>query len=585
MSFSLLLADLTENIDGLSEPERLHALFDLCWDHHLEDFPEQATSFGVSGHGHRWTDRSESAIDRRKGERRDVLTAVRSIDATQLEDTDRLSLELMRRRYAQSVDGQSLPRELMPISMMGGPQTSLVRTFERMPTGQLGHLDDHIARLHGVGVYLDQLIGLMEEGIARNVTPARLTVEDIPRQLEALLETPTQNSPFLVGFAARAPHMDQAEFDDLRADAVDALENATQPALRRFIGFLRDTYLPACRTTIACADLPDGEAWYRHQVRQFTTTSMDPAEIHELGVAEVKRIRSEMDEAMVDAGHTGTFEEFCDHLRTSPEFFHTTAEDLLRGYRDIAKRIDAGLPRLFGVLPRLPYGICPIPDHEAPNTTTAYYLRGSIEAKRPGWFAANTYDLNSRPTWEMEALTLHEAVPGHHLQLALQAELDGLPKQRTMGIGADEHDIGDTAYVEGWGLYAEKLGSELGLYTDPHSRFGQLTYEMWRAVRLVVDTGIHAFGWTRQQAIDFFAANSSKPIHDITVEVDRYISWPGQALAYKLGELTFLRLRAEATDALGSRFDISAFHDHVLGAGALPLDMLEERFRNWLADA
>jgi uncharacterized protein (DUF885 family) len=334
--------------------------------------------------------------------------------------------------------------------------------------------------------------------------------------------------------------------------------------------------VPACRESISAAALPDGEAWYAHEVRRHTTTGLPPVEIHEIGQAEVARLRGAMEEVIRTTRFSGGFGAFNEFLRTDPRFFFTTAEELLVAYRDIAKRADPELVRLFGTLPRLPYGVVAVPDHEAPSTTTAYYLRGSLEAGRPGLFYANTYDLAARPRWEMEALTLHEAVPGHHLQIALAAELEGLPEFRRMGEAS-------TAYVEGWGLYAESLGEELGFYTDPFARFGQLTYEMWRAVRLVVDTGIHALGWTRDQALQVFRENTGKADHDISVEVDRYISWPGQALAYKIGELKLKELRAFAAAELGDRFDVRAFHDHVLGAGALPLDVLDARMRAWVA--
>jgi uncharacterized protein (DUF885 family) len=282
-----------------------------------------------------------------------------------------------------------------------------------------------------------------------------------------------------------------------------------------------------------------------------------------------------MDSVVTQTGFKGSFADFIQFLRTDPQFYFTDTASLLREYRDIAKRIDPGLIRLFGRLPRTPYGVIAVPAYAERNVTTAYYMPGSSEAARPGYFYANTYDLKSRPKWEMEALTVHEAVPGHHLQIALAQELENVPEFR-------KH-LGFTAFVEGWGLYSESLGHDLGLYTDPYSRFGALTYDMWRAVRLVLDTGLHSMGWSRQQAIDYFAANSSKPLHDITVEVDRYISWPGQALAYKIGQLKIRELRDHAHRELGDAFDVRAFHDEVLGAGAVPLNVLDTRIRAWVA--
>jgi uncharacterized protein (DUF885 family) len=346
------------------------------------------------------------------------------------------------------------------------------------------------------------------------------------------------------------------------------------PAYERLLEFTENEYLPGARESIAARDLPDGEAWYAHNVAVRTTTDLTPKQIHDIGLAEVARIRSEMEAIIASTGFEGSFEEFLAFLRTDPRFYHTKAEDLMSEYRDIAKRADPELTKLFGVLPRTPYGVIEVPDYAAPSQTTAYYQRGSLKAGRPGYFFANTYVLDTRPRWEMEALTLHEAVPGHHLQIAIQQELEGLPWFR--------QNPSYTAFVEGWGLYSESLGEEMGFYRDPYSKFGQLTYEMWRAIRLVVDTGMHQLGWSRQQAIDFFKENAGKSEHDIVVEVDRYIVWPGQALAYKIGELKIKELRAFATDALGEKFDIRGFHDELLGNGAVPLSVLEANIRAWV---
>jgi uncharacterized protein (DUF885 family) len=322
--------------------------------------------------------------------------------------------------------------------------------------------------------------------------------------------------------------------------------------------------------------LPDGEAWYRNNVALRTTTDLTPQQIHDIGLSEVKRIRAEMDVVIESSGFDGSFEQFLNFLRTDPQFYHTTADGLMREYRDIAKRADPELTRLFGVLPRTPYGVIEVPDYAAKSTTTAYYQRGSLKAGRPGYYFANTYALDTRPRWEMEALSLHEAVPGHHLQISIQQELEGLPWFR--------QNPSYTAFVEGWGLYSESLGEEMGFYKDPYSKFGQLTYEMWRAIRLVVDTGMHYLGWSRQRAIDFFKENAGKSEHDIVVEIDRYIVWPGQALAYKIGELKIKELRAYAEQELGDQFDIRAFHDEVLGKGAVPLSVLDANVRAWVKE-
>ena len=309
-------------------------------------------------------------------------------------------------------------------------------------------------------------------------------------------------------------------------------------------------------------------------IRHYTTTSLTPDKIHEIGLIEGKRIREEMEAIKEEVGFNEGLIDFFEFLRTDSRFYYETADELLAGYRDICKRADPELIKLFRKLPRQPYGVVPIPAYIEKSVTTAYYQPGSNEAGRAGFFFANTYDLTSRPKWEMEALALHEAVPGHHLQLAIADEIEGLPEFRKYGRY--------TGYVEGWGLYSESLGEEMGFYTDPYSKFGQLTYEMWRAIRLVVDTGLHAKGWSRNQAIDFFKANAGKAEHDIVVEVDRYIVWPGQALAYKLGELKIKQLRTRASSKLKDEFDIRLFHDEILWNGALPLSILEKRIENWI---
>jgi uncharacterized protein (DUF885 family) len=388
------------------------------------------------------------------------------------------------------------------------------------------------------------------------------------------VDDPAQ-SAMLRPFQSFPPGVEPAAQEALKAAAARAYQGAVAPAYRRLLEYLESRYIPAARETIAARDLPDGEAWYAFSVRQMTTTSLAPAEIHRIGLDEVRRIRAEMDGVILKTGFEGTFQDFVAFLRTDARFFFERAEDLLVAYRDICKRVDPELPKLFATLPRLPYGVVPVPSYAEKSQTTAYYEPGSPSAGRPGRFFANTYDLRARPKWEMEALALHEAVPGHHLQIALAQELPDMPEFRRHGFY--------TAYIEGWGLYAESLGREMGFYEDPYARFGQLTYEIWRAIRLVVDTGMHALGWTREQAIAFFNENAGKAEHDIVVEVDRYIVWPAQALAYKIGELKIQALRKRAAAALGPRFDLRRFHDEVLGAGALPLDVLDARVEAWIA--
>ncbi|MGH7558311.1 MAG: DUF885 domain-containing protein [Gemmatimonadota bacterium] len=567
---------LAENAEGLSAAERLHALFDLTWKRSMAWYPEFATYVGYAEGDHgAWTDMSLEAIRDREERLGDPLAVLEPISRDSLSPADRLSYDLFRRDTELDVEGARFPGELLPINQLGGVQQDVPNLLALMPARTIADYEDILSRLRGIPALVDQVIALLEEGLRQGITPPRVTLRDVPAQVESLLAPDPLESPMLQAFTQFPDGVSEPERERLRDEAVTVFQERVAPAYRKLHDFLARTYVPGTRETIAATALPDGEAWYAYDVRRSTTTDLSPSEIHEIGRREVARIRAEMETIKEETGFEGDLAAFNDFLRTDPRFFHDSAEELLEGYRDIAKRADPELVRLFGTLPRLRYGVKPVPAYSEKSQTTAYYQPGSPEAGRPGWFFANMYALDTRPTWEMEALTLHEAVPGHHLQIAIAQELEDLPEFRRHG--------GYTAFVEGWGLYAESLGEEMGFYEDSYSKYGQLTYEMWRAVRLVVDTGMHELGWSREQAIEFFKANSSKSQHDITVEIDRYIVWPGQALAYKIGELKIKELRALAERELGERFDRRAFHDAVLGQGALPLDVLEARIREWIA--
>jgi uncharacterized protein (DUF885 family) len=554
---------------------RLRRLIALHWDYTMREYPESATAVGYSGQNARWTDNSADALARRKRELNEPLAVLQSIDRSRLSAAEQLNYDLFRRNITDAIEEGRFPGELMPINQLGGVQQDVPSTIAQSPANTVRDYEDLVARLRGVPVLVDQTIALLERGLAARITPPRVTLRDVPQQAQNLVVDDPLKSPLLQAFTKFPVAVPTAEQARLRSAAVTAYREAVAPAFRRLHAFLAERYVPGCRESIAMRDLPDGMAWYRVRARASTTTDLTSEQIHTIGLAEVKRIRGQMDSVIAASGFRGSFAEFVQFLRTDPRFYFTTPDDLLRATRDLAKRIDPALTRLFGTLPRLPYGVSPIPSYAERSQTTAYYQPGSPQAHRAGTYFVNTYNLPARPRWEMEALSVHEAVPGHHLQIALSQELEGVPEFRRYG--------GYTAFVEGWGLYSESLGGELGLYGDAYSKFGQLTYEMWRAVRLVLDTGIHTMGWSRAQAIDYFRANAAKTEHDITVEVDRYIVWPGQALAYKIGELKLKELRAYATAQLGDRFDVRAFHDQVLGAGAVPLDILEGRIRAWVA--
>jgi uncharacterized protein (DUF885 family) len=559
---------------GLSDSARLHRLFDLDWEYNNVVYPEFATSTGYSGQNDRWTDLSVAAINRRQADVKSELKVVRAINRAHLNAPDQLSYDIFKRGIDEAIEGMRFPGDLLQITQMGGPQSS-ASTIDQMPAATVKDYTDIISRLRSLPVVVDQTIALLDSGAKRGVTPPRITLRDVPTQVANLIPQDPLKSALLAPFTRFPVGIVESDRTRLRADAVRAYNEQDRPAFQRLQNYLTNTYLPHSRETIGMSVLPDGAAWYAYNVKVQTTTTRTPQQIHDLGLSEVKRIRTQMDSLIRSTGFSGDFAAFTNMLRTDPKFFYTDSAALVRAYRDIAKRIDPELPKLFGRLPRLTYGVATIPSYSAPSQTTAYYQGGSPDSHRAGQFFVNTYKLDTRPMWEMEVLTAHEAVPGHHLQIAISEELEGIPEFRRYG--------GYTAFIEGWGLYSESLGPELGLYTDPYSKFGQLTYEMWRAIRLVIDTGIHSFGWSRQQAIDYFKANSAKTENDITVEVDRYIVWPGQALAYKSGELEIKALRKYAEHELGSLFDVRAFHDQILSQGALPLDVLDTRIRAWVA--
>lgn len=559
----------------INEGERLRQLIDVYFDYTMLEYPEFATYIGRPGGHDRWTDNSVAANERRDKDSIAALNLLESFDRSLLEGVDRLNFDLLLEQIRSTVEGQRFANNYLQITQLGGPQQDISRMLSIMPANSVRDYENIVGRLQGAARVIDNTIVWLQMGLDAGVTPPKVTLRDVAQQVNNQIVDNAEDSSLLRAFSTMPDHIDAAEQTRLRSVAYKTYTDAVRPAFERLHEFLTQTYVPGARESIAMTELPDGENWYAYNVKQQTTTELTPQQIHDIGQAEVKRIRNEMDRVIESTGFAGDFAAFTEFLRTDPQFYFSSEQALLAAYRDIAKRADPELVKLFGRLPRTPYGVVPVPEYAEKSQTTAYYQPGSLQAGRPGNFFANTYALDTRPKWEMEALTLHEAVPGHHMQIALQQELEDMAWFRRFG--------GYTAFIEGWGLYAESLGTDMGFYQDPYSRFGQLTYEMWRAVRLVVDTGMHSLGWSRQQAIDFFTANTGKTEHDIVVEVDRYIVWPGQALAYKIGELKIKELRARAEQRLGDNFDIRAFHDQLLGQGSLPLTVLEQHMDEWVA--
>lgn len=559
----------------MNETEKLQTFFEEEWEYGLKENPIKATLFGDLRYNDRLGDSSIAAIERRQRHGVEALRQLESIDRSKLADSDKLNYDLYLENLTLRIEGHRFPWYLTPINQMGGVQQGPPNVVRSLPFRNAKHYEDYLSRLSQLPAVVDQTIERMQEGLKQRITPPKITLRAVAEQIQAQIVSKVEESPFYRPFKNFPETVPLSEQERLSAAGKEAIEQSILPAYQKLHDFWVSEYYPNTRETIGLSSLPNGEQWYAFGVKVSTTTNLLPKEIHEIGLREVKRIRAEMDKIIKDSGFEGTREEFFEFLRGDPQFYYSKPEHLLAGYRDICKRADAELPKLFGKFPRLPYGVREVPEYSAPSQTTAYYHGGSLKAGRPGWFYANTYKLETRPKWEMEALAIHEAVPGHHLQIALAQEMKDVPKFRKHGHY--------TAFVEGWGLYSESLGEEMGFYNDPYSKFGQLTYEMWRAIRLVVDTGMHAFGWDRQKAIDYFKANAGRHEHDITVEVDRYIVWPGQALAYKIGELKIKELRKFATKELGDRFDIRGFHDTVLGSGAVPLSILEQNVKNYVA--
>jgi prolyl oligopeptidase len=532
-----------------------------------------ASMMGDRRYNREWTDSSLGAIDGRHKQTREFLSRVYAIDRSALSEEDQLNYELFRRQLQDNVDEYQFNGYLMPFSQRGGVQ-SLDNLTNQLRLVSVEDYDDWIARLSKIDKVVDQTIALAEKGRKSGYTAPQILMQRLPDQIAVQVVEFAADSPFFKPFAALPESIAPADRERLRAEATEVIEKTVLPAYRELDRYFNETYLPTARESIGLSELPNGSAWYEFRARSYTTTRLSPDDIHRIGLDEVKRIRGEMMDIIEEVGFDGGFREFLEHLRTDPQFYFDNPDDLYQEYLATSKRIDPELVKLFGKLPRMPYGVKPIPDAIAPDTTTAYYSRPAGDGSRAGIYWVNLYKPEVRPKYEIEVLSVHEAMPGHHLQIALQQELGDLPMFRRF--------MGFTAFVEGWGLYSERLGYDLGLYQDPYSRFGQLTYDMWRAVRLVVDTGMHYKGWTRQQAIDFFKDNAAKTEHDIINEIDRYILWPGQALAYKIGQLKILQIRERAEIQLADKFDIRAFHDELLGAGALPLDLLEQRMDRWM---
>jgi len=513
--------------------------------------------------------------ERREKDTRAFLKRWQAIDRSKLDDTDRINYDFFGRVLRDRITDSEFKGYLMPITNREGFHTDFPQLPGNVPLETVRDYDNYCARLEAARTYFDQNIELMRAGLKGGYTLPRVVMDGLVATVSPhVVDDPTK-SLLYAPFSKFPDTFSSTDRARLTERGRNAITTSVVPAFRDLQDFFANEYVPGGRESIACASLPNGKAYYEFLVKEYTTLDLTPQQIHETGLSEVKRIRGEMDAVIAKTGFKGTFVEFVNFLRTDSKFYTTDPQQLMKETAFVLKTIDGQLPTLFKTLPRQPYGIKPIPDFIAPKTTTAYYEPGAGDGTRAGCYRINLYDLKSRPLYEIEALSLHEAVPGHHLQIAIAMELPDVPNFRRYQWV--------TSFGEGWALYSERLGLEMGLYQDPYSDFGRLSYEMWRAMRLVVDTGMHYFGWTRQQAIDYMAANGALSMHNIESEVDRYIAWPGQAVAYKMGQLKISELRAYATKELGPRFDVREFHDVVLWSGGIPLDVLDANVKAWAA--
>jgi len=575
VSFLIVAAMLGYAVPATAnEDDKLQALMQNYWDSYLQAVPLTATFIGVSSDNTKLDDVSDAGLKKNKKLLANAISGLSDIDINRLTADNQTNYHvfewLVKHEYktASSNVGQ------LAFSTIDGWQ-SRVGALPRLTTfNSAADYKNYIKRLSAIGAYADQNIALLQKGIESGYVQPCEPLEGYEGSISGFISETAETSGFYAPFLKVTATVDAETVKALQIEAQGVIADVVNPAYQRYLSFFTDTYKPACRNNVGLYSVPNGRAAYNHLVKYYTTLDTDADTVHTLGLREVKRIRAEMDAIIAEVDFGGSFAEFLEHLRTDPKFYPDDAERYIARASALAKRIDGELPKYFSYLPRNPYGIKPVPDAIAPKTTTGYYSPGAQDGTRAGTYYLNTYNLKSRPLYELAALTLHEGVPGHHLQIAIQSELGDLPDFRRAYYFH--------AYGEGWGLYSEYLGLEMGMYDTPYDRFGKLIYEMWRACRLVVDSGMHAKGWSRQQAIDFMASNTALSLHNITSEVDRYITYPGQALAYKHGELKIRELRARAEKALGEAFSLRDFHTVILTSGPVPLTVLDSIVSGWI---
>ena len=546
-------------------------LLDEDWEHTLQENPYFASLLGDLRFNNKVSSNSSEKFKSDANYERAFLDKLDKIKLSNLNDSDQLNYRLIKTSTEISFEGRNFPRYYMALNQRGGVQ-DYYSYGDRLNFSNKTDYEDWFERIKGFNENVKNSLMNNKEGLEMGYTQPKLVTRAVVSQIESLLASSMEDHPYYKIFLSANEIIGDEEASEIQSRVKDFIKNELNPSYRKLMTFLKNVCLPNSRNSVGISDVPDGKAWYEYLVKYHTTTDLTPDEIHEIGLKEVARIRSEMEDIIALVEWEGDFNSFLRFLRTDPQFYYETGEELLDAYRAMSKKIDAFMPSLFNKLPRAPYGVIPIPMESAPYTTTAYYNAPS--KGRPGYYYANLYKPETRPKYEIPVLSVHEAVPGHHHQIALAQELENVPKFR--------NHLSFTSFVEGWGLYSEQLGENMGLYDDPYDKFGQLTYDMWRAIRLVVDTGMHYKGWTREEAVELFLQNTAKTPQDINNEVDRYIAWPGQALAYKIGQLKIMELRDKAKEELGEKFDLKDYHDFILSFGSIPMNILEEKVNEFI---
>ncbi|MFZ0816453.1 MAG: DUF885 domain-containing protein [Candidatus Sulfotelmatobacter sp.] len=563
-----LFAQDTKNVAGRLAAQ--NALFEEQFESDLRNFPERATAFGDYRYNDRLAEYSLEAIVQRNKTNASFLARLHAIPTAGFSDQDELSHALLVRVLEQRIADFDLKEYEMPINQQNGIHTGLADLPLSVPLDSVKHYEDYIARLHQIPRVLSQTTEVLRAGMKDKLMPVRFLIEKLPVQCQGIIDA----DPFLLPTKKYPADISTEDQKRLTREITDAIDSDVIPAYKTFAAFLRTEYAPEGRTALSIASLPDGEKRYENDIYARTTTHMTPDEIHQLGLREIDRIQAEMTAIAKKAGFAD-LASFRASLKTNPKYIPTSSDQILDDFRRYIAQMEPKLPQLFTLLPKSPVTVEAIPAFQAAAAT--HYVTGTPDGKRPGRVVVATSNFAERSLIDDEATAYHEGIPGHHMQLSVQQQLTGLPKFRL-------HSLGFNAYIEGWALYAEQLGKEVGFYQDPVSDYGRLSSELFRAVRLVVDTGIHSKGWTRDQVVDFFRKSGAVDEPTIQSETDRYIAWPAQALSYKLGQLKFRELRERAQKELGPKFDIRTFHDEMLNGGTLPLDLLDARTNEWIAE-